>query len=511
MVSDVMPARAPFRRQPLWRKRLILVLAYQAPVLTAIGLALLVPVAMAAWDVRGWPGWEEARNFLIPSIIALFLGLVIRYRRPAPTTLTQTEALLVTTGVWLATSVLAALPFVLMLSMPFLDALLESVSGFTTAGTTMILGLDQLPRSILVWRALIQWLGGMGILLIVLLVGQAQGSHALSLLNAEGVKVSSGRLSFNFKQGAYRFTVIYLVLTLAQILLTWALGMPLFDAVTHAMTTVSTGGFSPHDESIAFYRNRPALFPNYVALELVITLFMLAGGVNFYILYRLGRGHLAALWETLEMRLLWLVLAGSTLLVAFNAWQSLGGTWPDWLLRSVFEIASLISTTGYETTATGSFPRLSREIFLLLMIVGGGAGSTAGGIKLVRLGLLGKFLSYEIRSLRLPPRAIHPPIMDGQVIPDRAFRQAVFILLLWLAYLGVGGIAISLLAPDLGIDEAYSTVFTAIGVFGPSFIPVARVIALPGLAKAIFILGMLAGRLEILPLLVFFNLAAWRR
>ena len=312
-------------RAPLWRQRFLLVLAYQAPVLTAVGVSLLLPLVAAAWEAGGVPPWTEARGFLLPAALAILLGLTIRARRPAVFTLTQHEALLVTTAAWLLMGALGALPFVLILQTPPIDALLESVSGFTTAGTTMLVGLDQLPRSVLVWRMLTQWLGGLGILLIILLVGQSRGSQGYSLLSAEGVKVNSGRLSLNFQRAAIRFTIIYLVLTLSQMTITWLLGMPFFDSLYHAMTTVSTGGFSPHDESIAFYRHRPDLFPNYLAIELVIVFFMLAGGTNFYVLYRLSRGKLRALWDGMEMRLLWVVVGASTLIVAVSARLTLGG------------------------------------------------------------------------------------------------------------------------------------------------------------------------------------------
>ena len=375
----------------------------------------------------------------------------------------------------------------------------------------MLVGLDTLPHSILVWRSLTQWLGGLGILLIILLIGQSQGNHGLHLLSAEGVKVSSGRLSLNFQRAAYRFTIIYLVLTVSQILVTAVLGMSLFDSISHAMTTISTGGFSPHDESLAFYRNRPQMFPNFVAIELTVIIFMLAGGINFYVLYRLGRGQISALWDGLEMRLIWLVGGLATLIIMINAWFFLKGDLTDWLLRSLFLVSSLVSTTGYEVTPTGAFPRLSREIILLLMILGGGAGSTAGGIKFIRLAVLGKFLSYEIRQLRLPRHAVHMPTIDGRHISNKTFRQAVFVLLLWLVYIAVAGSIVSLKAPHLPIADAYSTAFSAIGVYGPSFLPIEEVIAFPNLVKGVLILGMLAGRLEILPLLVFFNINAWRR
>ena len=500
------------RGRPVWRQRLEIVLAYQAPVLLALGLALLVPLGVAAWGAQGLPSPREAWSYLVPAAIALILGSAIRFRRPSPATLSQHEALLVTTGVWITAGLLGALPFILLLDKSPIDAVFEATSGFTTAGTTMLVGLDDLPHSILLWRGLTQWLGGLGILLIILLVGQSQGSQALSLLNAEGVKVSSGRLSLNFQRAATKFTRIYIVLTVAQIIATLLLGRSLFDSVAHALTTVSTGGFSTHDESIAFYRLRPEQFPHYVAIELVIVAFMLAGGINFYVLYRIARQRqVKALWDGFEMRLLWIVLAVSTAIVTFTTWANFAGSRMDWLLQSGFEVASLVSTTGFEVTPASAFPRLAQEIFLLLMVLGGTAGSTAGGYKLVRAGMMAKLLTHEVRQLRLPPHAVHQPTIDGKPIADSAFRQAVFILLLWVGYIAVGGLLISLMAPDLLIVEAYSIVFSALGGYGPSFASVPRVIALPAAAKLLLIIGMLAGRLEILPLLVFFNPAAWRR
>ena len=497
-------------RKPLWQQRITTVVSYQAPVLITIGLALLIPLGVAFVEAQGLPSWTESRSYIIPAAIALGIGLLIRRQRRAITTLSSNEALLITTAAWIVTGIVGSLPFIFLLQMSIVDALFESLSGFTTAGTTMLVGLDTLPRSILVWRSLTQWLGGLGILLIILLIGQSQGNQGLHLLSAEGVKVSSGRLSLNFQRAAYRFTIIYLVLTFSQILLTHLFGMSLFDSISHAMTTVSTGGFSPHDESLAFYRHRPDLFPNFVLIELTVILFMLAGGINFYVLYRLGRGQLSALWDGLEMRLIWLVAGLATVIVFINAWLILSGEASDWLIRSLFLVTSLISTTGYEITPTGAFPRLSREIALLLMIIGGGAGSTAGGIKFIRLAVLGKFLSYEIRQLRMPRHAVHMPLIDGQPVTNKTFRQAVFVLLLWLVYIVLAGSLVSLMSPELPIADAYSTAFSAIGVYGPSFLPVAEVIAFPDLVKGVLILGMLAGRLEILPLLVFFNPRAWR-
>lgn len=498
-------------RQPLWQQRVVRVLSFQAPVLLAVGLALFIPLLEALFESGGRLAWQEVNSFLIPALIALVLGLLIRYRRPSIHTLSPNDALLITTMAWLITGLIGALPFILLLDLSFTDAVLESISGFTTAGTTMLTGLDEMPHSILVWRSLIQWLGGLGILLIILLVGQTQGNQGLHLLSAEGVKVSSGRLSLNFQRAAYRFTIIYLVLTLSQTLITTLLGMSLFDSISHAMTTVSTGGFSPHDESIAFYRNHPEQYPYFMLIEMVIIVFMMAGGINFFVLYRLGRGKLAALWDGLEMRLVWLVVGITTIIVTLNAYYFFHGRVTDWLLRAGFVVASLVSTTGYETMATGAFPRLSREIFLLLMVLGGGAGSTAGGIKIIRLAILSKFLAYEIRRLRLPPHAVHAPRIDGRSIPEKAFRQAVFILILWIMYLVSAGSIVSLLVPELEVIDAYSTVFSAIGVYGPSFVSVDTVIAFPNAAKWLLTGGMLAGRLEILPLLVFFNVNAWRR
>lgn len=497
-------------RNPRWRQRLIRVLSFQAPVLITLGLTLFIPLGVAFYEAQGIPSQNESFSYLVPALVAIASGLIISSQRPTIRNMSPSDALLITTAAWIIAGLVGAIPFIILLDTPIIDALLESVSGFTTAGTTMLTGLDTLPRSILIWRSLTQWLGGLGILLIVLLVGQTKGNQGLHLLSAEGVKVNSGRLSLNFQRAAYRFTIIYLVLTISQIVLTTLWGMSLFDSISHAMTTISTGGFSPHDESIAYYRNRPELFPNFIAIELTIVLFMLASGINFYILYRLGRGQISALWDGLEMRLIWLVVGIATVIVTLNTVFIMEGNPFEWFLRSFFLVSSLVSTTGYEITATGSFPPLSREFILLLMLIGGGAGSTAGGIKFIRLAVLGKFLTFEIRQLRLPTHAIQIPFIDGRQVSEKAFRQAIFILLLWLMYIAVGGSIVSLNAPDLPPADAYSTVFSAIGVYGPSFLSVEEVIAFPDIVKVVFILGMLAGRLEILPLLVFFNPNAWR-
>ncbi len=502
----MVPSRA------LWQRRLALVATYQGPVLIALGLALLAPAALAIWEADGRPVWNDLRGFVLPAIGALAAGWWLRAGRGLLLALTTAEAFLVTTTAWLVVSVWGAWPYLLVVGLSPIDALVEGFSGFTTVGATVISGLDNLPRSILLWRALTQWLGGIGILLLVLLVGRSQGLEALPLVSAEGVKVDSGRLSLNFRQAAYRFLAIYLILTLAQTLATTLLGMSLFDSLAHAMTTVATGGFSTHDESLAYYRARPAQFPHYMWLELVVAFFMLVGGINFYVLYRLGRrGEWNALWDGLEMRLLWDLLIGSVGAVTLVSWRMQGGTMGEWLGSSFFTVAALISTTGYEITPIMAFPQIAREIFLLLMLVGGCAGSTAGGFKIIRVGLLVKLVTHEIRQLWTPPHALHIPILDGRPISQNLLRQVVFLLLLWLVYLGGAGLMLTVLVPRLTLLEAYSAAFSALGGFGPSFLPLAEAIALPPPAKLVLILGMLAGRLEILPLLVFFNPSAWRR
>lgn len=501
-----------WQERPLWQRRLALAAAYQGPVLIALGLALLAPAALAIWDADGRPAWGDVRGFILPASGAIAAGLGLRAGRGLWLALTTAEAFLVTTTAWLVVSIWGAWPYLLVVGLSPMDALMESFSGFTTVGVTIMTGLDSLPRSILLWRALTQWLGGIGILLLVLLVGRSQGLEALPLFSAEGVKVDSGRLSLNFRQAAYRFVIIYLALTLAQSVLTTLLGLSVFDSLTHAMTTAATGGFSIHDESLAFYRARPDQYPHYAMLELVFAVFMLIGGINFYVLYRLGRrGEWRALWDGLEMRLLWLLVIGSVGAVAFVTWRAEGGAWPDRLGESFFTVAALISTTGYETRPIVSFTPVAREIFLILMLIGGCAGSTAGGFKIIRVGLLGKLVLYEIRQLWTPPHAVHIPTLDGRPISQHLLRQVVFLLLLWLVYLGLAGLTLTVISSQISLAEAYSAAFSALGGFGPSFLPLSDLVALSPAAKLILMLGMLAGRLEILPLLVFFNPSAWRR
>lgn len=466
-------APGPVARRPAWRRRAVAVAAYQAPVLMAVGVALLVPTGLALAGARDAASWRAVHGFAGPAAVALGLGALARRRRQAgPATLTQTDALLVTTAAWIVTTALGALPYGFVLGVPWLDAVFESASGFATAGTTMLVGLDGLPPSVLLWRGLTQWLGGLGILLLVLLIGRSRGSEAFSLLNAEGVaQVGPGRLALNFRVAVERFTLIYVALTVAQIVLYRFLGLSGLDSVVHAMTTTATGGFSTHDASVAFFRQDPAAFPRFAAIERVIAVFMLAGSINFYAHFRLVRGDVRALWDGLEMRLFWAVLGLATAVTAASVWLAQADAARDWVWVSFFTVASLMSTTGFEIVPAGEFPRLAREVFLFLMVVGGAAGSTAGGIKLIRLGLLGKLIAHELAVLRLPPHAVRAVQVDGRPVSDRVFRQVAFLFLAWMAYVAASGLVISVQAPDLEIGDAYAVACSALGGSGRASCP----------------------------------------
>ena len=317
---------------------------------------------------------------------------------------------------WLVVSAVGAVPFCIAIDMAYLDAYFETVSGLTTTGITMLAGLDEMPRSILFWRSFIQWLGGLGILTFFLTVLYTGGS-AHRLFGAESHKVFSRRPAPNLLRSLRILWLIYILFSVLVVAALTAEGMGAFDAVAHAMTALSTGGYSPHDASIAFYRK--VGYRHYVLIEYTLIAAMVLGGMNFFVHYRVLRGGFRALWDSLEMRLWWTILAGATVVVMVDRLARPAASGPGELhalfRNTLFQVVSIATTTGFATEdiASAQYPAASKLVFLVLMIVGGCVGSTGGGIKVLRIGVLGRMVRRQIRRLIHGPSAVQPVIVDG--------------------------------------------------------------------------------------------------
>jgi len=485
------------------------ILWYLGAILEVSGFTLLAPAAVRL--VEAAAGQAEVRPgcFLGPAVLTWGAGRLLKKTGDDAAPMDDRGAFLTCALAWLAVSLAGAIPLWISGVMPFLDAYFETVSGYTTTGITMLTGLERLPRSLLFWRAFMQWVGGLGILALFLAVGRnASGIHRL--FGAESHKISSARPTPCLIRTLHALWFIYTGLTLLTAVLLAAAGAPVFDAVVHAFTALSTGGYSPYDASIAHYRE--AGYVHYRAIEWILIAAMAAGGTNFVVHYRLLSGRVRALWDSLEMRIWWGILFGSVALVLISRWCAFHAV-PDAdaVRDAFFQVTAIATTTGFGTRDIGStyYPAAAQQLFLVLMVVGGCVGSTGGGIKVLRIGILWKMMLRQVRRVTLGPRAVVALTVDGAPVPVKELRRIAALFFAWCFLLAAGGI-ITALFSDLGPLQAASGMFSALGNIGPCYIPVTRNAALHPLIKVTWIFGMLAGRLEIIPVLLLFNRRAWR-
>ncbi len=483
-------------------------LRYLGALLWVFGFILPLPLVLIPFLNRVDPSISTFAPFLIPAGISLVLGAILnRSIKIAP--LSGNGAVVVVTLAWFLVSAVGAVPFMLELELGFVDAFFEATSGFTTTGITVLSGLDTLPKTILFWRSLTQWIGGLGILtLFSVLVFNGEASH--KLYGAESHKVISERPAPGLFNTLKILWTIYSTFTAAVFFALFAAGVGWYDSLNHALTTLSTGGFSPHDASIDYFRQ--AGFENYRLIEYTIIVGMTLGGISFVVHYRVLRGKLSALWDSMEVKLFWRIIAGSTGLVLLNHLMVHGFSGvTDSFRHSLFQVVALLTTTGFGTKDIGAsfFPAMAKQIFLFLMVIGGMVGSTGGGLKVFRLGVLWKTVKRQVRKTVNPPKAVSPLLVDGKIVPGEEIGRISALFFAWIVFILAGGM-ITAFFSNLSPMAALSGMFSALGNIGPSYIPLKRWPELHPVIKVTYSIGMLAGRLEILPVLLLFSRKVWR-
>jgi trk system potassium uptake protein TrkH len=490
--------------------------------LEILSLILLLPliVVFIYWEKMG-DGWNTLAAFVVTAMLSLLLGLLMRKRFRSETLDTTGSMLMCSLG-WLFVSAIGALPFVIAIDSNYLNAYFEAMSGFTTTGITVFSGLDNMPRSILFWRALTQWLGGIGILSFFLAITfQASGAH--HVFGAESHKISSGRPAPGIFSTLKILWGIYVAFTILAAFVLILEKMPVFDAVCHALTTLSTGGFSPHDSSIEYYRLTN--HPNYKLIEYTITFFMMLGGINFLIHYRVFTRDIKALWDNVEIRYWWRLIAAFTAVImierfyktgAFSAIFARGNAinlneCERTFRYSIFQVISVLTTTGFGTKDIGSdfFGAMSKQLFLVMMVIGGCVGSTGGGFKVLRIAILNRLMFRELFKLRISGRASAGLVIDKKIVPEDEVDRVAALFFTWMALILVGGVIAAFFSRQ-GPWESFSGMFSAVGNIGPCYISVKDMIDIHPVVKLTYIFGMLAGRLEILPVLLLFSRKAWR-
>jgi trk system potassium uptake protein TrkH len=503
-------------------QRINCILSFMGNLLQVLGVLLLCPVVVAViyWGQHG-DGWTTLSAFVIPALMALLLGLIFRLSFK-PRTLDVTGGMLLCALSWLVASALGALPFVIAIKSGYLNAYFEAMSGFTTTGITVYTGLDDMPRSIIFWRALTQWLGGVGILSFFLAITY-RSAVAHHIFGAESHKISSGRPAPGLFSTLKILWSIYALYTLLAVVVLALEKMPVFDAVCHSLTALSTGGFSPHDSSIEFYRLTG--HPNYRLIEYTVAFIMMLGGINFLIHYRVLTGDFKALGDNLEIRYWWRLIAAFTIIILFERLHNTGvfrgllnhtasldsGELEQTFRHTIFQVISILTTTGFATKDIGSdfFPAASKQLFLVMMVIGGCVGSTGGGFKVLRIAILNRLILGQLFKLRVSSRASSQLVIDKKIVPDSEVHRVAALFFMWIVLLVVGG-AITALFSNQGPWRSFSGMFSALGNIGPCYISVQDMIGIHPVVKITYILGMLAGRLEILPVLLLFSRKAWK-
>jgi len=480
------------------------VLGYLGVILMYVSFLFLVPLIIDYLYLRDL---INIKLFLIPAIISYVLGFALKGRKPLER-INHKQGMMVASLSWIIISLIGSLPYYIGFKASFTNSLFEAVSGFTTTGITMFSELDMKSRSILFYRALTQWVGGLGILSFALLIIY-DGGIAPQLFEGESHKIRTKRIAPGLFNTIKILWVIYGTLTLILIFLLKIEGVNLFDAVTHSFTTLSTGGFSTHDMSIGYYSAMN--YPLSNIIEWTVIVFMLLGGINFLIHYRIFQGEIKALWDSFEMKLFLLFICSASGIIIFKQFAHSKIFSSDLVRTSIFQVVAIMTTTGYATRDIASviYGGAARQIFLFLMIIGGCVGSTSGGLKVLRIGVLFKLIKFKILSIVYPLHTVSFIMVDRNRVDFEEIRRVTSLFAAWIFLLAAGGLVTAVFS-NHGALESFSGMASALGNIGPCYISASDMIKLSPIVKFTYITGMLAGRLEILPILMLFYKNTWK-
>ena len=468
-----------------------------------IEAAFMIPAVCIGF---GYGETHATMSFLISmAIILAVAGIFALLSRNAQKTFRAKEGLVCVGTSWILMSILGCLPFFLSREIPsYIDALFEIVSGFTTTGASILSDVEALSKCLLYWRSFSHWVGGMGVLVFLLALVPMSGKNegfTMHLLRAESPGPDVGKLVPKMKQTAMVLYLTYVVLTVLNFLFLIAGNMPLFDAVCTAFGTAGTGGFGVKNDSIAGYSPY---------LQNVCTVFMLLFGINFSCFYLLILRQLRAVLKDEELRLYLGVVAAAILLITLDI-SGLYGSIAESLRHAAFQVSSIITTTGFSTVNFDDWPAFSKGILLVLMMIGACAGSTGGGIKCARILLLLKGVRRNISQM-LHPQKVQVIRVNGKVVDERILSNTNSYLAVYLVILIVSFLLLGL--DEFSITTNFSAVMACFNNIGPGFDavgPVRNFSIFSPLSKIILIIDMLAGRLEIFPILILLAPKTWKR
>ncbi|MEM4478601.1 MAG: TrkH family potassium uptake protein [Candidatus Methanomethylicaceae archaeon] len=452
------------------------IISISAGLIIISGVIMIIPILFSLL----YNEYYQLIFFLIPAIVLISIGLYLNNKYPIREVISTKSAIIIASGGWLLVSAIGAIPY-LSIGMNPLDAFFESISGFTTTGMTLINVIEEVPKSIIFWRSFTQWIGGIGIIFLftVFLKG---GIGTWRLYITEGKE----KFTPSVKESIKEILIIYSFLTFVCSMALFLCGLNAFDSINYAMTTISTGGFSTKTNSIASFNN---------IVKIIIIIFMIFGAIDFTLYYELRKLKFNKLLRDAELRAFLLIILISCIITSIFIIKENG---IEFVLDGIFNIVSIITTTGFTSFDLMNLPDSIKALILILMLFGGCAGSTAGGMKIWRLIVLYGLLKRELHRLILPFSAIIPVRIGEKILDDDYLMKISAFFFAYILLVSLLFILLSFVIPDK--FGALSLILSSMGNVGPAFYSISMI---DSYSKIILIIGMWLGRLEVFPVLIF--------
>lgn len=434
--------------------------------------------------------------YVIVAVLSLIAGMLLTIRKPKDYIIYLKEGCIATSLSWILMGIVGSFPFMITGEITsFIDALFETVSGFTTTGASILSDVESLSHCSIIWRSFTHWIGGMGVLVFIIAIVPLSGGSNINLMRAESPGPSVGKLVPKVRHTARILYIIYFGLTLLEFIILVMAKMPVFDAVNTSFATAGTGGFGIKNDSIGSYS---------VAIQWIVTIFMILFGVNFNAYYLLFFGSIKKALSMEEVRVYFGIILAAITAITINIYSMCSGVW-DAITKSAFQVGSIITTTGFSTTDFNLWPQTSKTILVLLMFVGACAGSTGGGIKVSRFVILIKTIIKELNSY-IHPRSVKKIKVEGKPVEHEVIRSVNVYMITFILTFVVSVFLVSLEGKDLTTN--FTAVAATINNIGPGLElagPTHNFGHFGILSKIVIVFDMLAGRLELFPMLLLFH------
>lgn len=468
-----------------------------------VGMIMLLPTLVAFYLDEGIGPY-----LLITCVVTMCVGLgIFKLTKVATNQLSKRDGYIIVVLAWVVTAIVSAFPYLLTdLNVSVVDAIFESISGLTTTGSTIFSDLNLLPDSILLWRSFTQWIGGMGIIVLTIAIFPLLGVGGVELFIAESPGPTSNKIHPRIKETAKRLWLLYVSITAVLIGLLYVEGMTAFDAVNHGLTTIATGGFSTKNESIAYFDSP--------LIQYTLIIFMFIAGINYSLIYASIRGQFGKVYKSDEFKTYFMFVLFSILFMSIVCYNFTDNDMEKSFRESAFHVVSVITTTGYVTSDYTLWHSVSTFFFLGLLFSGACAGSTSGGIKIIRHLVFAKNSILEFKRL-LHPNALIRLRLDKTIVAPRIMTNVLTFLLIYLAVFFIGLITMTFILNDFKdpLVTSAGIIATCLGNVGPaigSISPLDNFSSIPDSGKILTSFIMLVGRLELFSILVLFTPYFWR-